>query len=53
VNVLYTEVWFVVFNPKNGSIIGEVYDLDAEDTKAAVDAAYEAFGPWSKKTAKV
>ncbi|KAF6028509.1 Ssadh [Bugula neritina] len=46
------EKLFQVFNPKNGSIIGEVYDLDAEDTKAAVDAAYEAFGPWSKKTAK-
>ena len=42
-----------VYNPANGAEIGEMSDLTADDTKPAVDAAYEAFKTWSKTPAKV
>ena len=43
---------FEVFNPSNGNLIVSVPDLDVNDARIAIDAAYEAFPNWSKKTAK-
>jgi len=40
-------------NPSNGEVIGNMYNLDVTDARAAVDAAHAAFKPWSQKTAKV
>ncbi len=43
---------FEVVNPSNGNLIVNVPDLDVNDARIAIDAAYEAFPNWSKKTAK-
>ena len=43
---------FEVVNPSNGNSIVTVPDLDVNDARIAIDAAYEAFLSWSKKTAK-
>ena len=43
---------FEVVNPSNGNSIVTVPDLDVNDARIAIDAAYEAFPNWSKKTAK-
>ena len=43
---------FEVVNPSNGNLIVTVPDLDVNDARIAIDAAYEAFPSWSKKTAK-
>jgi len=43
---------FPVTNPATGETIAEVADLDAQDTRAAIDAAYEAQPAWRAKTAK-
>ena len=38
---------FAVTNPADGSHLGDVASLSAIDSAKAVDAAQEAFGPWS------
>ncbi len=43
---------FEVVNPSDGNLIVNVPDLDVNDARIAIDAAYEAFPNWSKKTAK-
>lgn len=43
---------FAVTNPATGETIAEVADLTAEDTKKAIDIAYEAQKEWRAKTAK-
>ena len=43
---------FEVVNPSNGNSIVTVPDLDVNDARIAIDAAYESFPNWSKKTAK-
>jgi succinate-semialdehyde dehydrogenase/glutarate-semialdehyde dehydrogenase len=40
-----------VDNPANGDILGSVPDCDGADTRAAIDAAASAFGPWRRKPA--
>jgi succinate-semialdehyde dehydrogenase / glutarate-semialdehyde dehydrogenase len=42
---------FDVTNPATGAVIGCVPDGGAEETRAAVTAAHEAFRPWSALTA--
>ena len=42
---------FPVFNPATGEKIGDVADGGAQDTNTAIEAAYNAFRSWSKKTA--
>ncbi|EST08410.1 Aldehyde dehydrogenase [Kalmanozyma brasiliensis GHG001] len=41
-----------VFNKATGAEIGQVPDMGAKETKAAIDAADAAFKSWSKTTAK-
>lgn len=43
-----------VMNPANGSIVGQVPDLDVNDVHKAIDAAHKAFhsNEWSSLTAK-
>lgn len=43
-----------VINPANGSIVGQVPDLDVKDVHKAIDAAYQTFhsNEWSSLTAK-
>lgn len=45
---------FDVVNPANGSIVGQVPDLDASDVDEAITAAHTAFysKEWSSLTAK-
>jgi succinate-semialdehyde dehydrogenase/glutarate-semialdehyde dehydrogenase len=43
---------FPVTNPVNGAILAHCPDFLEAETKAAVDAAQEAFGTWAAKTAK-
>ncbi|HEY4124899.1 MAG TPA: NAD-dependent succinate-semialdehyde dehydrogenase [Rhizomicrobium sp.] len=43
---------FPVTNPATGETIAEVADLDAADTRAAIEAAHEAQPAWRAKTAK-
>ncbi|XP_067931027.1 glutarate-semialdehyde dehydrogenase-like [Watersipora subatra] len=43
---------FKVYNPANGNEIGEVSDMNVEDTKLAIEAAHKAFPEWSRKTGK-
>ena len=43
---------FAVANPATGETIAEVADQGAEETRAAIDAAYVAWKLWEKKTAK-
>ncbi|MBL6931879.1 MAG: NAD-dependent succinate-semialdehyde dehydrogenase [Rhodospirillales bacterium] len=42
---------FDVFNPADGSVIGQVYDGGQQSARAAIDAAAAAFRTWSKITA--
>ena len=42
---------FPVTNPSDGSHIGNVPDMGAAETKAAIDAAAKAFPAWRDKTA--
>ncbi len=42
---------FTVHNPSNGEKIGEVADGDQNDAQQAIEAARQAFGPWSGLTA--
>lgn len=41
-----------VKNPADGSTVGYVYNNDATTINKAIDAAYDAFPNWRKKTAK-
>ncbi|XP_041980366.1 succinate semialdehyde dehydrogenase [Aricia agestis] len=43
---------YPVTNPADDKVITEVPDMDAHDTKAALDAAADAFKTWKKTTAK-
>ena len=43
---------FEVFNPSDGNLIVNVPDLDVNDARIAIAAAYEAFPNWSNKSAK-
>ena len=43
---------FEVNNPADGSILGTVPELSAEETRNAIMAAEAAFREWSRKTAK-
>ena len=43
---------FAVVNPATGETIADVADLTAEDTRKAIDIAYEAQKEWRRKTAK-
>ncbi len=43
---------FPVTNPATGEIIADVANLDADDTRATVEAAHEALPAWRAKTAK-
>lgn len=43
---------FAVTNPATGKTIAEVANLDAEDTRAAIEAAHKALPGWRAKTAK-
>ena len=43
---------FEVNNPADGSILGTVPELSAEETRNAITAAEAAFREWSRKTAK-
>lgn len=44
---------FDIINPTDGSIIGQVPDMDDEDTNVAIHSAHSAFKPWANTTAKV
>ncbi len=48
----HTEATFTVFNPATGGKIAAVPQSDVEDTRAAIDAAREAFdkGKWPRMT---
>jgi succinate-semialdehyde dehydrogenase/glutarate-semialdehyde dehydrogenase len=43
---------FPVTNPADGSVIARVPAMGAEETRAAIDAAEAAWGPWKARTAK-
>jgi succinate-semialdehyde dehydrogenase/glutarate-semialdehyde dehydrogenase len=43
---------FAVTNPSTGGKLADVADLSGADTRAAIDAAQDAFPAWKKKTAK-
>src|SRR5690606_34019820 len=43
---------FDVSDPATGLKLADVADLGAKETKAAIDAANAAWGPWRAKTAK-
>lgn len=43
---------FPVINPANGTVIGEVPDMDIHDTQKAITAAASAFKTWKLTTAK-
>ncbi len=43
---------FAVTNPATGAELARVADLGAAETRAALEAAQAAMGPWAKKTAK-
>ena len=39
-----------VINPASLSVLGTVPDMGGDETRAAIDAAAEAFKSWKKKT---
>ncbi|XP_059488416.1 succinate-semialdehyde dehydrogenase [NADP(+)] GabD [Neocloeon triangulifer] len=43
---------FEVTNPANGSVLGQVPDMDTQDTEEAIQVAYDAFQSWEFTTAK-
>jgi succinate-semialdehyde dehydrogenase/glutarate-semialdehyde dehydrogenase len=43
---------FEVTNPADGSVIAEVADLGAAETRIAIEAAHRAFPTWAARTAK-
>ncbi len=42
---------FCVYNPADGTFLGEVADCGASETTQAIDAAHKAFPAWAKRTA--
>ncbi|WHY74123.1 NAD-dependent succinate-semialdehyde dehydrogenase [Fictibacillus enclensis] len=40
-----------VLNPADGDLVGTVASAGKEETRAAIESAHEAFGPWAKLTA--
>jgi len=44
---------FEVTNPADGKVVGQVPDMDTQDTDHAINAAHEAFKTWEFTTAKV
>ncbi|UZJ77449.1 NAD-dependent succinate-semialdehyde dehydrogenase [Fictibacillus sp. KU28468] len=40
-----------VLNPANGELVGTVASAGKVETRVAIEAAHEAFGPWSRLTA--
>ena len=42
---------FPVINPFDGSLVAQVADCGASETKAAIDAAHVAFQSWSRRSA--
>jgi succinate-semialdehyde dehydrogenase/glutarate-semialdehyde dehydrogenase len=40
-----------VDDPATGAVVGTIPDCDAADTRAAIEAAEAAFGPWRARTA--
>lgn len=45
-------VTFAVHNPSTGALIADVTDLGVDETKAAIDAAYQAKADWAAHTGK-
>ena len=43
----------IVVNPATGKVLGSVPDMDATDTKNAIESAYRAFQTWKETTATV
>ena len=43
---------FPVYNPVNHQVIGHVPQMDASDTREAIDAAHDAFKSYKNTTAK-
>jgi succinate-semialdehyde dehydrogenase/glutarate-semialdehyde dehydrogenase len=43
---------FEVLNPADGSVVAEINNGDGHTVHQAIDAAHNAFKPWSKKSAK-
>jgi succinate-semialdehyde dehydrogenase/glutarate-semialdehyde dehydrogenase len=43
---------FPVTNPVNGQVLTQVPDLLEPETRRAIEAANDAFGPWAARTAK-
>ncbi|HBF30035.1 NAD-dependent succinate-semialdehyde dehydrogenase [Rhizobium sp.] len=43
---------FQVFNPSTGDLLATLPDMDQQDTKRAIDAAYAAQKAWAAKTGK-
>jgi succinate-semialdehyde dehydrogenase / glutarate-semialdehyde dehydrogenase len=43
---------FPVTNPADGSVVGQVPNLDADATRQAIDAAHAAFPAWAAKSGK-
>ncbi|WP_170403498.1 NAD-dependent succinate-semialdehyde dehydrogenase [Ruegeria arenilitoris] len=43
---------FAVYNPANGDLIANVADMDADDARGAIDAAYAAKSEWAERTGK-
>jgi succinate-semialdehyde dehydrogenase/glutarate-semialdehyde dehydrogenase len=41
-----------VTNPADGTVLGTIPNMGADETRRAVEAAQAAFGPWSAMTAK-
>jgi len=42
---------YTVSDPATGNVIGTIPLSGKAETRAAIDAAYEAFGPWSRTLA--
>jgi succinate-semialdehyde dehydrogenase/glutarate-semialdehyde dehydrogenase len=43
---------FQVFNPSTGELLAELPDMGAEETRAAIDRAYDAQAAWAALTAR-
>jgi len=47
-----SETTFEVLNPADGTVIAQVADLGAAETRVAIEAAHRAFPAWAARTAK-
>ncbi|MBP2302656.1 NAD-dependent succinate-semialdehyde dehydrogenase [Azospirillum picis] len=41
-----------VYNPADGSLVGEAPDMGIDEVRAAIERTCQAFGPWSRRLAK-